>query len=126
LLIKPWHFLEKNPKNLVKILNLKLNGFNVLGVASNTCIYSKFDFGTSKFRVFLLSTYEIKKFYHVLGLLTAKKHVLGEKKVTSKINLRYWSKFVSTISQPPKGYRFEISVTLHHLGWIDAPHTQES
>jgi hypothetical protein len=21
-------------------------------------------------------------------------------------------------------YRFEISATLHHLGWIDAPHTQ--
>jgi hypothetical protein len=23
-----------------------------------------------------------------------------------------------------KGYRFEISSTLRHLGWIDAPHTQ--
>jgi hypothetical protein len=23
-----------------------------------------------------------------------------------------------------KGYRFEISVTLRQLGWIDAPHTQ--
>jgi hypothetical protein len=23
-----------------------------------------------------------------------------------------------------KGYRFEISATLHQLGWIDAPHTQ--
>jgi uncharacterized Fe-S radical SAM superfamily protein PflX len=23
-----------------------------------------------------------------------------------------------------KYYRFEISATLHHLGWIDAPHSQ--
>jgi hypothetical protein len=23
-----------------------------------------------------------------------------------------------------KGYRFEIAATLRHLGWIDAPHTQ--
>jgi hypothetical protein len=23
-----------------------------------------------------------------------------------------------------KGYRFEISATFRHLGWIDAPHTQ--
>jgi hypothetical protein len=29
---------------------------------------------------------------------------------------RYLSRF--------KGYRFEISATLGHLGWIDAPYTQ--
>jgi hypothetical protein len=36
--------------------------------------------------------------------------------VGRNLYLRYFSRL--------KGYRFEISATLHLLGWIDAPHTQ--
>jgi hypothetical protein len=63
-------------------------------------------------------------YFHVLGLLKAKKHVLSEKNFPSvkpKIPVR-WSIFVSTSHL--KGYRIEILATLHHLDWINAPHTQ--
>jgi hypothetical protein len=67
-----------------------------------------------------------KYWFHVLGLSIPQKQVKSEKKVRLSrwvagfFGRNLYRQYLSRL----KCYRYEIFDNLHHLSWIDAPHTQ--